>query len=426
MRYTRLSKYFTTLTQKSVVFSTLITSIMLMVFVADLQFTTEVYIGVLYIIVIMLSLWLPGTKYTFYFAAFCTILASYGYFYSIYNIAANTYFHMTNFINLTMTISAIWITTLIAIYIKNISLALTKSETIHKAILNTSIDPIVVMNLDGVIESVSKTIEKSFGWPAQDMVGKKFIQLLDGSYHDQYAKVLNGGDKIMQSPLIGHTNEAVGLHRMRRTFPCEVSINYIDIPEIDEPFFTAVLRDISIRKAYEQKMGWLSTHDELTKIYNRRFFNEQVDKEWRRLLRTQEYLSLIILDVDFFKNYNDALGHQTGDNCLKMIAGALEQNSHRSTDVVARYGGEEFIVLLPNTNQAGALQVAKNIQETIANLNIPHPNSSVMKKVTVSMGVASIIPTIGASYERLIRFADQALYEAKRQGRNRIQEHKED
>lgn len=415
-----IEDYVSFLTQKSIVISILIASIMLVIFVTDLQFTTELYIGVLYIIVVMLSLWLPGTLYTLCFAACSTVLALFGYFYSIYNINPETYFHLANFINLTMTVSVIWITTLIAMYIKRMDVALRRSETEYKSILNASIDPIIVIGKKGTIESVSSTIESCLGWERKDIVGRKFSDLLAHEYKDQYDNLLSKRQNIDNSPLIGHINEAVALHRMRREFPCEISINYIDIPEIENSFFTVALRDISMRKAYEQKLGWMSTHDELTKINNRRYFNEHINKEWLRMLRNHDNLALIILDVDFFKNYNDSLGHQAGDLCLEKIAMCLKDSCRRAGDLVARYGGEEFTVLLPGTDLEGAQQVAQNIKSRISDLNLAHPNSSASKKVSVSMGVAAMIPLMGCSYERLIRFADQALYEAKANGRNKF------
>lgn len=412
--------YIDYITRKNVILTILNMGIMLLIFVADLQFTTELYIGVLYLAVIMFSLWLPKSIYTVYFALFCTILTVYGYFLSIYKIDINNYLTVTSFINLSMSLAAIWITTLVAIYIKNISLTLKEKEIIHRSILDASIDPIVVINQHGVIDSASNAMEQTFGWAASEVQGKKFDKLLAPSCRDRYSRLFNTRANINNSNLIGNVQEVVGQHRMKRDFPCELSINYITIPELDKVLFTAVLRDISVRKATEKKMSWLSTHDELTKIYNRRYFNEQINIEWKRLLRSQEYLSIIIIDVDFFKLYNDSLGHQTGDICLQNIAANLKLASRRSTDFVARYGGEEFVVLLPGVDIIGAKQVAENLQSQIRNLNMPHPSSKVSKKVTISMGVASMIPSLGCTYERLIRFADQALYDAKETGRNKF------
>lgn len=420
MATVRTERYVNVLTEKHIVFTILITSIMLLIFVTDLQYTTELYIGVLYLIVVMLSVWLPSTKYTFFFAIFSTVLAMFGFFYSVYNISPTAYMHQPNFINLSMTLAAIWITTIIAMYIKGITLALKTHQIVHSAILDASIDPIVMINKDCIIETASKTIAKTFGWTAEEIVGKNFDNLLAHQYKDIYKSIIINHDNVLNSELIGNTQEVTCVNRMHREFPCEISLNYIEIPELGESFFTAVLRDISIRKSYEQKLGWLSSHDDLTKIYNRRYFNSQIDKEWRRMLRSQEPLALIMLDIDHFKSYNDSLGHQIGDQCLLKIASCLQEASRRAGDVVARYGGEEFVLLLPATSLEGAKKVAENIQLYLANMNIMHPNSETSKKVTVSLGIAVMTPLRGCSFERLIRFADQALYTAKQNGRNKF------
>lgn len=416
----QLERYANILTKKHIVFTILITSIMLLIFVTDLQYTTELYIGVLYLIVVMLSVWLPSTKYTFFFAIFSTVLAMLGFFYSVYNISPAAYMYQPNFINLSLTVAAIWITTVIAMYIKSITLALKTQQITHAAILDASIEPIVMINKDGIIATASKTIAKTFGWTAEEIIGKKFDSLLSHQYKDIYNSTIINHDNMLNSGLIGNTQEATCINRMRREFPCEISLNYIEIPELGESFFTAVLRDISVRKSYEQKLGWLSSHDDLTKIHNRRYFNTQIDKEWRRMLRSQEPLALIMLDIDHFKNYNDSLGHQIGDQCLLKIATCLQESSRRAGDIVARYGGEEFVLLLPATGLEGAKKVAENIQHYISKMNIMHPNSVTSKKVTVSLGIAVMVPLLGCSHERLIRFADQALYTAKQNGRNKF------
>lgn len=391
---------------------------MFLIFVADLQFTTEIFMGVLYILVIMLTLWLPSTKYTFSMALMSTVLTAYGYFHSIYNISYETYWNITGFLNLGMTIAAIWITTIIAVYIKNMSIALNTSESIHKAILAASLDPIVTIDKNGIIESASNAIEKTFGWSISEVKGKRFDKLLAPSCRTPYSKLFSAHANIATSHLIGKVQEVTAQHRMRRDFPCEVSINYIYIPELDKPIFTAALRDITVRKGAESRMSWLSTHDELTKIFNRRYFNEHIDQEWKRSIRSQEWLGMVIVDIDYFKLYNDHLGHQAGDTCLQTIALHMQSVVRRTTDFVARYGGEEFVILLPSTDIRGCEQVAENLQQIISSLNIVHPNSPKGKKISVSMGVAAMIPTLGFTYESLIRLADQALYKAKANGRN--------
>ena len=160
--------------------------------------------------------------------------------------------------------------------------------------------------------------------------------------------------------------------------------------------------------------------DGLTRIANRRCFNTQLEQEWRRSAREQKPLSLLLCDIDYFKPYNDHYGHPAGDQCLIDVAQALVRASRRPADLVARYGGEEFAVILPNTNQSGAIRVAQAMKAQIKRLNIPHKFSQVSSQITMSMGIATIIPQPNSSYEPLIKAADEALYTAKLQGRDRI------
>ncbi|BAZ28626.1 diguanylate cyclase with PAS/PAC and GAF sensors [Cylindrospermum sp. NIES-4074] len=168
-----------------------------------------------------------------------------------------------------------------------------------------------------------------------------------------------------------------------------------------------------------QQLQNLAMVDQLTQIANRRCFDSQLDCTWGHLLREQGCLSLLLCDIDFFKQYNDTYGHAGGDDCLRLVAQAFKQTIKRSTDVAARYGGEEFVVILPNTDSDGALQVAQEIHEAIQQLNIPHAASVVKQHVTLSIGIATVIPTSDLLPLQLIEAADQALYQAKAQGRNR-------
>ncbi|HPC81765.1 MAG TPA: diguanylate cyclase [Thermoanaerobaculaceae bacterium] len=162
----------------------------------------------------------------------------------------------------------------------------------------------------------------------------------------------------------------------------------------------------------------LSYLDSLTGIGNRRRFEERLVTEWKRAVRSQSYLSLVMIDIDHFKPYNDAFGHQKGDECLRAVATALVDGLPRAGDSVARYGGEEFAVILPLTNRAGAVKVAESLRLRVEALALPHPASSVAPVVTISCGVATFVPTIDIHTEELIRLADEALYHAKQGGRN--------
>jgi diguanylate cyclase (GGDEF)-like protein len=173
-------------------------------------------------------------------------------------------------------------------------------------------------------------------------------------------------------------------------------------------------------QAANQALQDLVYIDALTQISNRRQFDERMVQEWKRLKREQLPLSLILCDVDYFKQYNDTYGHQAGDDCLYNIAQTLANAVRRPPDLAARYGGEEFVVLLPNTSLEGAKDVAKKIQTHILSLQLPHQKSAVSQYVTASFGVTSVIPTESITPEQLLLKADRALYQAKAEGRDCI------
>ena len=171
--------------------------------------------------------------------------------------------------------------------------------------------------------------------------------------------------------------------------------------------------ELANRKLHNQ-----ANTDELTQLSNRRQFESCLEREWKRLRREQQPLSLILCDVDYFKFYNDTYGHQVGDDCLKAIAQVLKHSARRPADEAARYGGEEFAIVLPNTPLVGAQHVAERIRQRVEALQRPHKNSQVSNWVTLSLGIASLIPNPGSSPEELLKTADIALYKAKENGRN--------
>jgi diguanylate cyclase (GGDEF)-like protein len=173
-------------------------------------------------------------------------------------------------------------------------------------------------------------------------------------------------------------------------------------------------------KAENQKLYHLANYDGLTQIPNRRQFDEYFQQEWKRMTREKSSISLILCDVDCFKQYNDTYGHQAGDSCLKKVAQAISKVIKRPGDFAARYGGEEFVVVLPNTSLEGAMFVAEEIRSQVRILAIPHTNSIASEYVTVSLGVTSIIPVSDIPSALLIKTADEALYRAKKKGRNRV------
>ncbi|MHB8791149.1 MAG: diguanylate cyclase [Desulfobulbaceae bacterium] len=194
---------------------------------------------------------------------------------------------------------------------------------------------------------------------------------------------------------------------------------YINQKERDEAFRALEKSQRELAEA-NQILQRLSSLDGLTGIPNRRRFDEVLKAEWQRAIRHSTSISLIMLDIDFFKLYNDRYGHQGGDECLKNVAKILDGSARRDSDLVARYGGEEFAVILPETAMKGAMDVAETMRANIERRNIPHASSKVSDHVTVSMGVATWVPERGSEPAELIAMADQALYKAKESGRNQV------
>jgi diguanylate cyclase (GGDEF)-like protein len=176
-------------------------------------------------------------------------------------------------------------------------------------------------------------------------------------------------------------------------------------------------RDLTAANAQLER---ISRVDSLTGVHNRRSFDAAIEDEWRRAVRLGTPLSLMILDLDRFKEFNDLYGHPSGDECLRRVAHLLRDSLQRVSDLVARYGGEEFVVILPNTWLAGAADLAERIRAGVQGLAITHAAEAERGVVTVSLGIACMVPTPGSESSTLIEAADAALYRAKREGRNRV------
>ena len=164
----------------------------------------------------------------------------------------------------------------------------------------------------------------------------------------------------------------------------------------------------------------LMNSDGLTGLSNRRHFDEYLELEWRRAMREQQQLSLLMIDVDYFKVYNDSFGHLAGDEALRQVAEAIRGSSSRPSDLPARYGGEEFALVLPNTSPGGARLVAEKLRQTVVALGIPHTAPTAQSSLTVSIGLATQTPAIGSNCRQLISAADKGLYQAKNSGRNQV------
>lgn len=202
------------------------------------------------------------------------------------------------------------------------------------------------------------------------------------------------------------------------------AITFRQVQRINGVLQESITNGLELEKSKEkteklaQELYQLSTVDALTSVTNRRGFNEALSSEWARAKRLNTPLTLLIIDVDYFKTFNDSLGHLAGDECLRLIASTLTHYARRAGEMIARYGGEEFAILLPNATGQEGVKIAEDICEGIARLDIKHPASGVAEHVTVSIGVYGAAPRELDDSQELIKLADHALYEAKAAGRN--------
>jgi diguanylate cyclase (GGDEF)-like protein/PAS domain S-box-containing protein len=296
------------------------------------------------------------------------------------------------------------------------------SEARFRSLTETSRDIIVLADLDGTRKYVSPAVTELLGYSPSQLLGLPFNALV----HPEDVPVV---DQLFEDLLAQRSTSPVA-YRARRAdgsyFWVETTARLLRHHTTEHPEgFVCVKRDISDRKDAEQKLldafaavEKLALVDGLTGVANRREFDRTLEREWQRAIREQAPISLILIDVDRFKLFNDLYGHLAGDECLRAIAQSASAAFHRTTDLLARYGGEEFVAILPSTLSKDAFILAERIRTGMEQAQLPHRGAE-SGIVTISLGVATMIPTIGDSSCTLIEAADAALYRAKVLGRNR-------
>lgn len=298
-----------------------------------------------------------------------------------------------------------------------------QSRALLSSVLNTSLDGIAalqaVRDAQGEISDfrcvvVNSVIARAFKYSREELIGKlvykKFINRIHANLFDRFIAIVETG-----KPLDANFYYPVGESCWHQFVAVKLGDG-----------FALTVRDITAQKKMELELQHanselhLLTHlDGLTQIANRRCFDAFLVREWQRLCRTEQPLALLMLDVDYFKSYNDFYGHQGGDVCLAKIAQAVQKSVSSPADLVARYGWKEFVIILPETDLTGAIAIAETIHDAIAALAIPHQSSEAGQWVTVSIGISCLIPSQDVLPEYLINCADQSLYQAKQQGLNR-------
>ena len=296
---------------------------------------------------------------------------------------------------------------------------LAMSDDRIRGVVASILEAVIVIDVHGSVQSLNPPGEKMFGYTEREIIGENVSMLMPSPYREEHDQYLINYLTTGIPRIIGVRSRRVsGRHKDGTVFDIELAVNETGFG--DERAFTGIVRDISLQLAHERKLEELSTLDSLTGIANRRFFEESLEKEWRRCVRERSSLAIIFFDIDHFKQHNDHYGHLAGDECLKAVANTIASAGERPGDVTARYGGEEFVLILPATDSTGAKAVAEHIRQNVLALGIEHEHQAASRYLTISAGVASVVPTRSMEPAELLDRADKALYRAKVAGRNQV------
>ncbi len=287
---------------------------------------------------------------------------------------------------------------------------------LHAAVFTHSSEAIIVTNPDGIIADVNPAFLALTGYRSEEVVGEA-PNILKSGEHPRSFYAAMWGDLLSHGDWRGEVKNRV---KDGSIVPMELYISAVPDEQGKPNRFVAILNDLTVRKEYEDNLKRLAATDGLTGVANRRAFDKALEREWRRAMRNVTPITLLMIDIDLFKDFNDNYGHQEGDRCLKTVACALSLMVNRPGDLVSRYGGEEFAVILPQTSLGEGLLIAESMREAIIATHDKNAHLNMASPVTISIGVASAIPQRHGSFDPLISQADAALYRAKQEGRNQV------
>ncbi|NOX42289.1 MAG: diguanylate cyclase [Gammaproteobacteria bacterium] len=323
---------------------------------------------------------------------------------------------------------------------KNNEQLIRDAEIRLRTILDTIAEGLITIDDKGLINSFNPAAETMFGYTAKEVIGLNVSILIPEDERQQH-EGYTSNSQLYASRIIERTRDLQGLRKDGSVFSLELNVSPLYVK--DSCGFVGILRDITERKRNEnellkhrdhleelvnkrteelevsnRKLEELCAHDPLTGISNKRYFDMQYSKEYQRALRNNSNIAILVIDIDYFKLYNDSYGHLQGDKCLITVANLLKNQLARSSDFISRVGGEEFMAVLPGTSVQGALKVAEKMRMSVEKQKIKHSSSPIAEYVTVSVGVSSALVDKLFDANALLIDADNALYEVKRHGRN--------
>ncbi|MES2298627.1 MAG: diguanylate cyclase [Pseudomonadota bacterium] len=295
----------------------------------------------------------------------------------------------------------------------------TREQADHlRCIVDGMAEGLMIIEACGRIQYTNPACGQYLGYPGNALAGHTIAELLPPAVTEQCLDFFQACADNPANPPQHGAREVLIRHSDGEPRAMDLTLTPMFVRE---PLFIGLLHDITHHKHSETQLQRAALFDPLTKIANRRHFDTFMEKEWQRAIRSKQPLSLVVIDVDHFKQYNDTLGHPAGDACLLQVAQAIAAHALRPTDMAARYGGEEFVLLFAETQAKDALRLAEAIRTHVEELHMPHPRSSASQWITVSVGVATIRPGRRDEMSKLLIAADRAMYLAKECGRNRVQ-----